>query len=361
MKRNGVWPVLRNIAVGVVFLAVTAVLLMWLAGAFEPKIDDHTPAAPAAALRPVGDTPLIDAKTIRVPKVETAAGTVEAVRRTTLASRLLAAVTEVRVQAGQPVEADEILMLLDSSDLTARMEQTKAALAASEAELAQAKIDLGRAEKLHAEDVASASEYDLAKTRFATASAGVDRTSRHLEEMKTTVRFATIRAPFSGIVVDKLVDAGDTVTPGQTLLTLYDPTQMQLVANVRESLARRLQVGDFLDVRLDVLGKACQGRISEIVPTSDPASRTFAVKVTGPCPPDVMSGMFGRLLIPLEEEEILVIPLAAVRTVGQLKLVDVADGDRLTLRTVQLGREMEDNVQVLSGLKAGERVALGDS
>jgi len=163
----------------------------------------------------------------------------------------------------------------------------------------------------------------------------------------------------SGIIVDKQVEAGDTVAPGQVLLTLFDPTRMQLIASVRESLTQRLEVGQTIGVRVDAIDKTCEGQISEIVPEAEAASRSFQVKVTGPCPPGIYSGMFGRLLIPLDEQEVLVIPATAVRQVGQLHLVDVAEDDVLRRRTVQVGRLFGDDVEILSGLRAGERVAAG--
>jgi multidrug efflux pump subunit AcrA (membrane-fusion protein) len=159
--------------------------------------------------------------------------------------------------------------------------------------------------------------------------------------------------------VDKRVDAGDTVAPGQVLLTLYDPTHMQLVATVRESLARRLAPGDAIDVEIDALDLRCRGTISEIVPEAQVASRSFAVKVTGPCPEGIYSGMFGRLLIPLEDERILAVPAAAVRRIGQLTTVDVVIGDRRFRRAVQTGRSFDGLIEVLSGLRSGERVAMG--
>ena len=103
-------------------------------------------------------------------------------------------------------------------------------------------------------------------------------------------------------MIDKKVDVGDMVTPGQMLVTLFDPKQMQLVASVRESLTRQLQVGQDIGVQVEGLNKQCSGTVSEIVPEAQSASRTFQVKVTGPCPAGIYSGMFGRILIPLEEE-----------------------------------------------------------
>ena len=114
-------------------------------------------------------------------------------------------------------------------------------------------------------------------------------------------------------MIDKKVDVGDMVTPGQMLATLFDPKRMQLVASVRESLAHRLQVGQAIGVQIEDFNKQCTGTISEIVPEAESGSRAFQVKVTGPCPAGIYCGMFGRILIPLDEEQVLVIPRQAVR------------------------------------------------
>ena len=84
--------------------------------------------------------------------------------------------------------------------------------------------------------------------------------------------WATIRSPMDGIVIDKKVDVGDMVTPGQMLATLLDPKRMQLVASVRESLAHRLEVGQTIDVQIENFNKQCTGTISEIVPEAESAA-----------------------------------------------------------------------------------------
>ena len=101
-----------------------------------------------------------------------------------------------------------------------------------------------------------------------------------------------------------------------------------------------------------------RARSARLSPRRRSASRTFLVKVTGPCPPGVYAGMFGRLTIPLDEEQVVVMPREAVRRVGQVDVVDVADGQVLRRRAVQLGRNLDGKVEVLSGLRAGERVAV---
>ena len=176
--------------------------------------------------------------------------------------------------------------------------------------------------------------------------------------MQSLLEYATILAPMDGTVVDKKVDVGDTAMPGQVLATLYDPKRMQLVASVRETNAYRLKVGQQLGVRLDVLDKVCAATISEIVPEAQAASRSFQVKVTGPCPEGIYTGMFGRLLIPLDDEEILVIPQRAVQKVGQLEMVDVSVEGEIRRRAIRTGRIIDGDCEVLSGLVPGEKVVV---
>lgn len=353
--------VLGKVLIGITFLMVIVFLLMWLAGAFHRKVDD-TARAPGTSLsvgRPIGTTQLATVRKIRVPRIESSVGTIRAVHESAVASKLLAKVVEVRVTAGQHVKEGEVLVRLDDADLVARLEQAQASANGSQAARDQAVIEHGRVRRLIEEQAAAAIEWDRVKTFLKSAEAEFARAEQAVTEAQTVLEYATIRSPISGVVVDKQVEAGDMVTPGKVLLTLYDPTRMQLVASVRESLTRRLAVGQSVYVQVDALNKKCKGLVSEIVPEAESASRTFSVKVTGPCPPGIYSGMFGRLLIPLEDEEVIVVPHAAVRRIGQLSMVDVADDDVLRRRAVQLGRTFGNEIEVLSGLQVGESLAVG--
>lgn len=350
--------------VGVGFTVVVVLLLLWLAGVFHRKIAAGAESRTTAAARPVGpDVTLVPARVRRVPTVESAVGTIRAVHESAIAAKLLARVVEVNVQAGQEVRAGQVLVRLDDTDLQAQRRQAEAGVAAAQAARNQAQIEYDRVRDLYERAHASKTEFDQAETALKTATAEQQRAEQALVQVEAVLEYATIRSPMDGKVVDKLVEVGDTARPGQTLLTLYDPTRMQLVANVRESLTQRLGVGQMIGVQIDAIAKTCAGQISEIVPQAEAASRTFAVKVTGPCPPGVYSGMFGRLLIPLDEQDVLVIPRAAVRRVGQLDTIDVAEptpqGPVLRRRVVQLGKPYDDEVEVLSGLRADEQVAVG--
>ncbi|NLE61337.1 MAG: efflux RND transporter periplasmic adaptor subunit [Planctomycetes bacterium] len=347
--------VVRIVVVSVAAVAFVIVTMMWLMGLFHPKIT----GAPAAAVgRPVGNAEVVQVERIRLPVAESAVGSVRPVYESAVASKIMAKVVAVNVKAGDRVSKGDVLVRLDDADLRARQQQALAAVAAAKAARDQAIIELDRVAKLLQQNAASKIEHDRAETTLKSAEAELQRAEQTLNEADAVLSYATIQATMDALVVDKRVDVGDTVAPGQVLLNCYDPTRMQMVASVRESLTRRLQVGQNIEVTIDALGHPCEGQISEIVPEAESASRTFLVKVTGPCPPGVYAGMFGRLTIPLDEEDVLVIPRAAIRMIGQLSVVDVVDGETLQRRVIQPGRTLNGKIEILSGLREGEQIAL---
>ena len=350
MRWAGRAAVLAGFALAVFFL------MRWLAGTYSPKVPVRAAAAESPAAP--GEGRLAPVRMIRLPLSESSVGTIRAVHETSIGSKLLARVLEVNLKAGQKVREGEVLVRLDDTDLRAKLQQATAAVASAEAVRNQAVADERRAAQLVKTRTISQQAYDQAVATSKTAEADLRRAQAVVNEVQATLDWATVRAPMDGTVIDKKVDAGDMVTPGQRLVTLFDPKQMQLVASVRESLTRHLQVGQSIPVRVEGLDKECSGTVSEIVPEAQSASRTFQVKVTGPCPAGIYTGMFGRILIPLQDEQVLVVPRQAVRNVGQLELVEVVENGQVSRRAIRTGRTLDENVEVLSGLSEGERVLL---
>jgi RND family efflux transporter MFP subunit len=353
------------------FAAGVVVLMLWLSGKFSPKVT-ATNAAAQSETSPV-EGRLVPVRQVHLPLSESAVGTIHAVHETSIGSKLLARVVEVNLKAEQKVHAGDVLIRLDDSDLRAKLQQANATVAAAKAAYAQTAADEKRYAQLVKSMTISQQQYDSTVAALHTAEANLHRDQAAVQEVQAALDCATIRSPIDGTVIDKKVDVGDMVSPGQPLVTLFDPTHMQLVASVRESLSRRLEVGQSIGVRLEGLSGQCSGTISEKVPEAQSASRTFQVKVTGPCPPGIYKGMFGRILIPLDKEKALVIPRRAVREVGQLEFVELVTDKRTSRRAVRTGRALsEDEVKlfpgellpgeqyiiVLSGLREGEQVVL---
>lgn len=345
----------RKILIPVISFLIILVMLLWLAGAFAPKID-YKNIKVSEGQPYTGKTAKVSF--ISVPLTETASGEVKAVHETTITSKLTARVTGVYVKAGEFVKKEQILIKLDETELVSKLEQSKAQVELSEAAQKQAQSDYERYSKLYKTNATSRQNFENAQTRLRTTEAEINKAKGMVSEIESLIRYANIVSPIDGLVVDKEVDIGDTVLPGQVLLKLYDNKAMQLIANVREALANKLTPGQDIGVKIDALDKICLGRVSEIVPEANSANRTFQVKVVGPCPRGIYSGMFGRIIIPLGKEDVLVIPKDAVIKAGQLELATVVENGALSKRYIRTGRHFGDNIEVLSGLKEGELVAL---
>lgn len=349
--------IVRKFAYWIAILAgclLVVLMLLWVSGTFHPKVPTEATGGNLQKL-PAG-VAIQEVKLLTLPRYETAVGTIQAVRDASVASKILARVEEVNVIAGQKVIAGEALVKLQNEDLVARLGQAESNRSGAEARQVQARAEFDRAASLLSQRAVSQSEYQAREADLRSTSAELERAKQAVEEARVQLSFATIVAPFDGVIVDKQVKPGDTAVPGQILFRLYDPTHMQLVAQVRESLALTLKPGQRIMAGLASLGYECEATISEVVPQANSSTHSFEVKVVGPCPPGVYSGMFGRLKLLIGTEEVVVIPKSAIKRVGQLTMVLVVKNGLGELRNVQIGRDIDGRLQVLAGLRAGEAV-----
>ncbi len=351
-------PFVRRLLLWPAALIALVVIIAWLSGSFHDRLDPGVVTGQPEMIKPEQVT----AVTMRpVADWVSTVGTVRAVHQTEIGSRLLAQVIKVHVSAGRYVRDGDLLIELDSSDLQARLSQAEANVNAAEVMLEQAESDFEKLTKLREQGAATQGELEDSRRAFEVAQAELAARREAVNETKTQLDYATVRSPFNGMVVDTYVEPGDLARPGMTLLSLHD--RLQLEASVPERLAVKLAVGDEVQVELEAIDLKCDGRISEIVPQADIASRAFTVKVTGPCPPGVYSGMFGRMLIPTGEQNQILVPRSAVGRVGQLEMVKVVaaedktvDQGSITRRAVRTGRVRGDDIEILAGLREGEQV-----
>jgi len=339
-------------------LATMVLLVLWMSGFFGHKIAPGTVEV-QAAVAPAGAATAV-VEEVAVPVVEEAAGTVQAERKTVVSSRMLAVIGELRVRAGDQVHAGDVLIVLDSRELAARMREAERAMQGAEAARKKAENDFRRAQTLVTQGVVSRGEFDQADAAFRVADAAYERARQTLEAAKINLTYAEIRAPVAGRIIDRFADPGDTAVPGKPLLSLYDPTALRIEVPVRETLVSRLHVGDTVDVRLGTDGEPIKGTVDEVVPQAEAGSRTFLVKVGLPKRPGTYTGMFGRVLIPAGERRRLLVPASAIERIGQLRFAYVVGPNReLARRLVTVGPTVGDGqVEVLSGLRPGDTVLL---
>jgi RND family efflux transporter MFP subunit len=344
-------------------LGVLAVVLAYMTGAFHKKIEPGKTEAPKRLK--AGEPTDVVHKVIQVQQVEVV-GTLRAQRRTEVSARIMARILEMKVRAGDRVKEGDLLARLDDADLKANLERARQAKLEAEANERNAEKDHARVKKMVEEKVASEKEFDDAELRYKSAQAQVKQAREAESAAQTMLSYATIEAPLSGVVVEKLTDVGDTTQPGRPLLTIYDPSVLRLEAAVPEALSKDLQVGAKLKLSLEALDqkqkKLLEGTVAEIVPQADAASRSVLVKVD--LPPDApgqIEGAFGRLMIPDRERVRICVAQSAVREAGQLRFVDVVNPKDNTIerRQVTLGESSPyGRVEALSGLEPNETVVL---
>ena len=277
-----------------------------------------------------------------LPLQEETVGTVRAVKRASVESKISGLLLELAVTQGQSVKAGDVLARVDVREIQARLDQARA-------QQDQARRDLERAETLAAQNALPRQELDAARARGKV-------TDAQLAEAETLLGHGTITAPFDGTITRKAAEQGDLASPGRTLVELEDPTRLRLETDVPEALALRLAVGQVMEVQVPSQPMQLKGTVAEISPVADPISRTVRIKLDLPPSPGLRPGLFARARIPAGTVRALLVPGAALVTRGQMEMVFVVADQRARLRLVKSGRTQGDDVEILSGLNEGETV-----
>jgi RND family efflux transporter MFP subunit len=326
---------------------------------------------PSVTPETVSGVAVIVAQVTTVPDWLEAVGTVRAAQSSSIASQTMGNIVETRAQEGDRVQAGQILALIDDSQPRAAVQQNAAAVTAAQREVSSADSDLAlsestlkRYQQLFDKKSISPQEFDEIKTRSQAAEsrrdmarAGEAQADAALTQARTSLANTQIRAPFAGVVTRKNADAGTFASPGMPLFTLEDTRSYRLEAMVDENDIRLVRTGMAVPVFLDSLASAeIRGRVAQIVPAADPASRSFLVKIELPADARFRSGLFGRAHFPRGARSALLIPQKAIVERGQMRGVYAIDANQIAqLQYVTLGKKSEEQVEVLSGLQQGEK------
>lgn len=315
-----------------------------------------------------------------------AIGTIRPTTETRIESQVTAQVKTVRVKSGDKVAKNQVLVLLDDRQFLSRIDQAKQGLErviatkkqarqsviAAEAAFGQAESAYRRTKTYFESQAATTQDLENAQAIFLQAKAALSRAKEALTGSDASIRqaeevireseiargYTRIKAPETGEVLKRLIEPGDLALPGKPLIMLQTKASLRIEAYVREGMIQKVKPGETLRVYIQTLDKMTDAIVEEIVPYADPKTRTFLVKVALPDIPGLYPGMYGKLLIPVQEHQVVVIPLNAVRKVGQLELVRVKENGAWKTRFVKTGQKIDDAVEILSGLEANEMIGL---
>ncbi len=324
----------------------------------------------SAAPEVVGNVAVISAQAANIPDVVEAVGTLRAAETSQLAAQMMGTIVEIRVHEGDRVQRGQVLAVLDEAQPRAALDHATAAdlasqqgITAADSDLALAEATFNRYQTLYEKKSVSPQEFDEVRARYQGAQArrdmaraGQTQAKAALQQARTALSYTHILAPFDGLVTEKKADVGTLASPGLPIFTVEDLRRYRLEATVNETDLRYVRMGEQIRVIIDAVGdKELKGRVIEIVPAADSASRSFLVKIEVPSDPALRSGLFGRAQFSRGERSSLLIPRSAVVERGQLQGIYVLDQNSVAgLRYITLGKPSGAQVEVLAGLQAGE-------
>jgi len=294
-----------------------------------------------------------------VPVPVTAVGTTEPYARATPGTRLLGRVAAVSFEEGQQVKSGQVLVRIEGGDLSAKRQQAASALREVKAVRDNAAAQVQRIRNLFKENAVSKQALDETETAYERARASVVAAEGALMEVDANLGYTAVSSPLDGIVVQKFVQPGDMAAPGAPLFTVEQQDPMKVTVQISERDLSYIQVSQPVVVRVEATRRSqdLHGRVEAVIPSGDPRSRTFEVRVVlENKDSSLQSGMFARVQFQKDSRPGLLIPASAVVHHGQLQGVYVLDGDRVHLRWVRLGKVFGDRVEVISGLSAGNEI-----
>ncbi|MGB6132930.1 MAG: efflux RND transporter periplasmic adaptor subunit [Acidobacteriaceae bacterium] len=327
---------------------------------------------PVPATPPAVRAAVVEIVSAQMPQMIQTTGTVHAKETALISPQIAGHIRQVLVQAGDRVRAGQLLVKLDDAAMQSALEQATAGETAAQKEQMAAQTQaslaaetLARYQMLQEQKSVSPQEFDEVKKRSEAAQLQVAAYAAQSEQAKAAVAgartqlgYMALRAPFAGIVTARMADPGTLAAPGTPVLRIDRNGSLQVYTAVDESLIGSIHVGMKLPVSVVGIDAAnLKGTVVEIVPAADPTSRSFLVKLDLAAVKNLRAGMYATAGIVGGTKPTILAPQSAVAMRGSLACVYALDANSVAqLRYVTLGNRQGSQVEILSGVAAGEKL-----
>lgn len=354
----------------VIALAVVSAFALACGNGETPEQEIVTVSAPVSAV-----------SVQQVPRLHSFAGTVRSSAISSIAARIAGDVVAVHVREGDRVKKGQLLLEIDARDANSQValaragqgqaaeaiDSANAGIASAQAQAAFAEATFKRFAALRERGSVSVQEYEHARAQHLSAAAELDRALQTRQQLlaqrdaagasaaqaATMSSYTRVRAPFDGVISARLIDPGSQAAPGTPLLTIDSASSYRVEATVDETAA--VAVSD--EVIVEIGNASIRGRVAHVVPSLDPRTRTSLITIDLPAGTAWRSGSYARVQVRSGDAQAIMIPASAVVRRGQVTGVFVVEGEgKALLRLVTLGETSGDRVEVLSGLRSGERI-----
>lgn len=286
---------------------------------------------------------------------------VEAVKQAVVSAQVPGRVVDVAFDVGDAVKKGQVLVRIDDSEVRHVVAGSEAQVAQAQANLQNARLAFERSKQLLAQKFVSQAAVDKSQAEYKAAEAQLKAALAGVGQSSAAREFATIVAPYDGIVAARHVELGEMAGPGKPLMTVYSPKGLRVVASIPQHKLSQVRLAPRAQVEFPELRQWIVGTRITILPVADVLTHTTRARVD--LPPDlqgVYPGMFARAHFAIGRVKKLLIPAAAVVRRSEVTAVYVVDAkSQVHFRQVRLGEPVGQNeVEILSGLVQGEQVSV---
>jgi RND family efflux transporter MFP subunit len=288
-------------------------------------------------------------------------GSLTPFEQATVKSKVSGVVLDTAVQEGISVTAGQVIARLDAADQRARVAQQQAALDEAGARLSMARKNNTNSQALLKQNYISQNSYDTAQNSVELAQASVKAMQAQLELARNALADTVIRAPLTGVVSKRHVQAGEKLAPDMPVFTIVSLRQLTLEAQVPASEVPRVKIGQEVQFKVDgYQQRAFSGKVARISPTTEAGSRSMLVYISVDNRDAALrGGMFAKGSITTDSSALApVVPIAALRSEKGQQVVYKIEANKVVAQPVTLGMRNEDEgmAQVTSGLATGASV-----
>ncbi len=292
-------------------------------------------------------------------------GQIEASQTANISTRVMGFITMLKVKAGDHVNKGQLLVTISNQDILAKRAQVDAMIAEAQAAVGSAQKDYDRFTVLYKQQSATAKELDNVTLQYIAAKARLEGARQMRNEVNANLGYTNLTAPFSGIVTQKLVDAGSMANPGMPILTIEQSGSYQVSASVPENVINQIHQGAEAIVTVKSIDKTIKGTVSQINQSSAYTGGQYIIKVNIPDndKAGLYAGMYANVSIPTKEPILVktvsnsvLVPVSSIEHKDQLTgLYTIGSNNTALLRWVRLGKTYGNEVEVLSGLEKNEQ------
>lgn len=361
------------IVVGIVIAALVATALLFARAGSAPEVEVATATSGGASDGPA--------------TVLNASGYVTARRQATVSSKVTGRVVEVLVEEGMPVTQGQVLARLDPSTASSELRlaesqvtSMQSAMEETRVRIAEARVDLRRAESLTEQKIGTQAEADRAKAQLDALRARLDAQAAELEVTRRRAALSrqnasenVIVAPFDGVVISKNAQAGEMISPMSSggftrtgICTIVDMNSLEIEVDVSEAYINRVHPSQKVIATLDAYPDwQIPAHVIAVVPAADRQKATVRVRIAiDEKDPRILPDMGARVAFvegsdqPLRRAEVVIVPRAAVVRDGETDIVFVVRDGTAERRAVRVASTDDDAARIEAGVTAGEQVAL---